>query len=1236
MGGNRVTTFTVTSLLRPATVFQRSVNLKLDAGSLDRLDTFTPTPSLVTALNAVLSSASSSIAQRAHHIYGAYGTGKSTLAVVLAALLDPSPDAQASLAAIVDRLDARGYHETAALVEGYISSGRKLLPVMFSDDEGPLEPTLLRGLKRALTRAGISDLRPLTAYASARSVIERWKTDYPTTYQHLQEQLESVTWTVDDLLYRLDEEDPYAYQVFLDLYPSLTSGSQFDEHFGQSAKDVYEATAEKLAEHGYQGMCLLYDEFGRYLEGVVARAAHRELAHLQDFAEFCSRTSGFPVQLVVISHKTFGEYAASGRVGDEASKEWRRIEGRFAPIPITTDPDASAYLIAGALTKQLEPWEAFRSSHHEVFEQMRRQVIDHLLFPGHTNEWIDEVVLTGAYPLHPVTAACLPLLSEQVAQNERTLFTFLTSDEPSALLDLLSKKEGSVSSEFIQITLDDLYDYFEPAIRADVGPSGKRRVWMSASRALAQVGAGDALASRLIKALAILHASGVPVELRPSTGLLSFAVDSDYRSVETALHRLREAKLIIFRQNTGYWEFFLGSGVDVSGAINQTIETHRFSIETLRRIMVGMLRPVSFVAGLHNDAYSIRRRFPLEYMSLADFQHWSALDYAGWDSWLGERHYDGVVIGILAETYDDLQMSLQLAQTVEHPRVLISIPRQPLKVFRSLRNYAAIKALLSDPVFLGQDPLVKQELEFLADDETQRVETEIQPLIDPLDSRWFHEGKEVLDLRSPRRVNTLVSRICDQVFSRTIPIRYEPLNRRKVSSAIARASRTVIECLLNDDPLPAGLGLTGKGPDVMIYHSVLIENGFAQEHVGRGTVTIGEPDRTAFPNAHAIWCEVREFCQRALGSEVRLSELLTRLTLPPYGLRTGVLPVILAAGLRDYLGCATIRQGFQPVKAILGSTLLEMVANPTQFTLQIENVFPQLRLAVFRILDKQFGRFITAADKRGQPLFIRARGFHRWWQGLDRYAREATLLSSRAASLCRLARNAFDRPLHVVLHDLPELLLPADFDVEAASDEEIYQALAESLGALVEEIEGMLPALEVRLQDTVCATFGGTSRDPFTAVMSWVQGLEGRTGVNPLNRGFNDVYADGLVRALQNGSEQLLDQLVKSLVGVATRDWSSSMEEQFAERLRQSRDVIEEELLCSPPTALEGVASVRVELPGAAPRQVIYRTEQSKTDKSEAVLNYLVSAFVSQTKSLTLDEKRWIAAEFFKRVVMPQ
>ena len=60
---------------------------------------------------------------------------------------------------------------------------------------------------------------PDTNYKAAVSVIERWKNDFPDTYQQFKNK---ITDSISSFVSRLEDYDIKAYEEFERIYPSLT------------------------------------------------------------------------------------------------------------------------------------------------------------------------------------------------------------------------------------------------------------------------------------------------------------------------------------------------------------------------------------------------------------------------------------------------------------------------------------------------------------------------------------------------------------------------------------------------------------------------------------------------------------------------------------------------------------------------------------------------------------------------------------------------------------------------------------------------------------------------------------------------------------------------------------------------------------------------------------------------------------------------------------------------------
>ena len=107
-------------------------------------------------------------------------------------------------------------------------------------------------------------------------------------------------------------------------------------------------------------------------------------------------------------------------------------------------------------------WSAFVKEHEDDFGAISQRYATHPLFSENSDEL--NIALYGCYPLHPVSTFILPRLSERVAQNERTLFTFLSAAGSATLPSYLACSDD----RFEFITPDVIYDYFEPLFKKEV------------------------------------------------------------------------------------------------------------------------------------------------------------------------------------------------------------------------------------------------------------------------------------------------------------------------------------------------------------------------------------------------------------------------------------------------------------------------------------------------------------------------------------------------------------------------------------------------------------------------------------------------------------------------------------------------------------------------------------------------------------------------------------------------
>jgi hypothetical protein len=132
------------------------------------------------------------------------------------------------------------------------------------------------------------------------------------------------------------------------------------------------------------------------------------------------------------------------------------------------------------------------------------------------DEW--RWLVKTCYPLHPTVVVALPLLFRTLAQNERSLFAFLTAQERGSLSEFLSKNDGQVP-----YLLHDLAIYIEQTLGPGLFGRARGRPWVELSEVLHRLRNGDPLVPRIV-AIGTLAALNDDRNLRPSREMLVWAL----------------------------------------------------------------------------------------------------------------------------------------------------------------------------------------------------------------------------------------------------------------------------------------------------------------------------------------------------------------------------------------------------------------------------------------------------------------------------------------------------------------------------------------------------------------------------------------------------------------------------------------------------------------------------------------------------------------------------------------
>jgi hypothetical protein len=290
---------------------------------------------------------------------------------------------------------------------------------------------------------------------------------------------------------------------------------------------------------GIDHIAIIWDEFGRHLEGLVADGRSRELDVIQSLAEWSARSNSPTASLTLLLHQNLLAYGST--LNQTSRNDWRKIEGRFEQVRFAEDSRELYRLIATIIASRRGPTAERDKSQGRItcnipgeveLTEIARQCIAARWFDGMDNVRQVVSVLRDAYPVSAGALQILPRLVARVGQNERSLFSFLEN------VDLTSP-----------VGMDDVYVAFSDALRSDVGVGGAYRYWIEAESARNKASEGT---EREVLAAAFLLQLGVRGErgqFKLST--LTAAVRSRgiaQKTVSAAIEGLIRRKLLLYRK----------------------------------------------------------------------------------------------------------------------------------------------------------------------------------------------------------------------------------------------------------------------------------------------------------------------------------------------------------------------------------------------------------------------------------------------------------------------------------------------------------------------------------------------------------------------------------------------------------------------------------------------------------------------------------------------------------------
>jgi hypothetical protein len=850
-------------------------------------------------------------------------------------------------------------------------------------------------------------------------------------------------------------------------FKSIATGR---EVLGRPVKDIsdrevlqviLDANSELIASGEASGLLIILDELGKFLEFAALHPERQDVFFLQQLAELSARSGSEPVFTISLLHQGFSSYA--DQLSQSAQREWEKVGGRFEELLFDQSLDQITHLLAAALnvSESLVP----RGVETRAKRAMRSALNLGWYGTAPAMTALQEAA-PSLYPLHPTVIPVLVKLFSRFGQNERSLFSFLLSTEPHGLQDFAQQSARAETT----FRIHHLYDYAAANFGHRLSFQTYRNHWNHIESLVRSFPAADDLEVAVLKTVGLLNLLNSPDMVATEEAIAIAVADTDTTDeskVRQAIQRLNKERHVLYlRGRSGGYFLWSHTSVNLEAAYEEAGKAVAQQQRVAQRVKEYLdNRPI--VARRHYIQTGNLRHFDVEYCSLPELES-VALST--------RERADGHVIIPLIETQEEAQLALSFAKTfTNRTDTLIGIT-EPLGSLSGLMMEAERWTWVQKHTpELKEDRYASEEVGRQLALATQTLEKRIQHFVGLGQSasagvssiRWFHNGAEC-KLPTAKALVGFISDVCDRLYAQAPRIQNEIINRRSLSSAAASARMRLIERMFSsaDQPL-LGMDATKRPPEMSIYLSLLRR---ANIHVKSGdTWRLQEPSEGNDPcNLHPVLTRIREILESKVDQRVPVASIFAELRKTPYGVRDGLLPLILVLMLLEHEHDVALYENGTFLSNVGSEEILRLTKVPQIFELQLCKI-QGVRRELFDKLSEMLG--VGSGLKKTEILAI-VRPLCIFVAQLPEYTRNTQRLALEPRAIRDTLLSARE-PATLLFRGLPESLGLKPFspsDLSQVGNLRVQEFVA-CLRKALDDLKISLPQLKDRIRSQIATVF---------------------------------------------------------------------------------------------------------------------------------------------------------------------
>ena len=928
-----------TDYLKINETFQYSINIQFDINNINKIKEYIPTSDSCEVLEHYFDSIFGNF-NKSTILVGPYGKGKSHLLLVLLTLLNDYKEEDyqeiENLLNKINNINKNLYVKIKALRDKKL----KYMPVIINSNYNNINQAFLLALTEALERENINDIIVNTYFDVALNIIKKWKDDNDTeVINKFKDCLKIKNISLKQLEDGLKIYDEEYYSIFKDVYTCVLHGIEFNPLINTDIVKYYKDVNYKINQLGYNGLIVVFDEFSKFLEYVGNDNMMRDLKILQDFAELSSRT-GSKEQIIFscITHKAINSYLKN--LKDDKANAFKTVEGRFKEIYFNRSIEQN-YEIVEQTIKKKSNFNSFIKKYYQENKSFYDNLKNEFYFCRFNN--VEKVLFEGCFPLNPATVYAVISLSEKVAQNERTLFTFLTDDDVYSLKYFIkNNKDNNL------FNVDKIYDYFYNILKKE-NNEYIREIWLKSENAISKT--NDLIEISILKTIAIIYMINDFESFSPNDSAIRLSININEQLLNTKINEMIDKGIIKRKKTNKLFEFSTVYNKEVLNELNIIKENKYKNInysESLIKINdLGYVLPRKY-----NQNYKITRFFKSIFIT-----EYELSNIKSFKLYFEKYKADGIILNLL-RTNKNIDNVIDNFNNIKNQKVILKVPKilitnellEAIKEFEAINYYKNSQKLDEDII---------REIDNIQEENYELIQREIEKIYEDSNNSYIiYNSKKYIS----NYIGTLASNICSEIYSDSPIINNEMINKENISSPIQKARGIVIDSIINQNK---ELIKSPTSAEATIYKAIV--------------------DKKENNDIKKVIKIIENYIKQSEKSGKRNFEsLYKKLKQEPYNMRDGIIPVFIALALENY--SENIILYYQNKEIELNSNnVSKIIEEPSNYYVLIE-VGTQEKIALINNLMELYN--VKTSGNQRENIKILMYNLKKWALSLPRITRE--------------------------------------------------------------------------------------------------------------------------------------------------------------------------------------------------------------------------------------------------------